>query len=60
MSGAAEFPTAPIHPKGHTIIAPEPEFHKYRDEPWVMDKSAFHLYSTRALTAARDRCQKQE
>ena len=54
MSGAAEFPTAPIHPKGHTIIAPEPEFHKYGDEPWVMDKSAFHLYSTRALTAARD------
>ena len=54
MSGAAEFPTAPIHPKGHTIIAPEPGFHKYRGEPWVMDKSVFHLYSQRALTAARD------
>ena len=54
MAGVAEFPTAPIHPKGHTIITPEPEFHKFSDEPWVMDKSVFHLYSDRALTAARD------
>ena len=54
MAGVAEFPTAPIHPKGHTIITPEPEFHKFSDEPWVMDKSVFHLYSQRALTTARN------
>ncbi len=54
MAGVAEFPTAPIHPKGHTIITPEPEFHKFSDEHWVMDKSVFHLYSQRALTTARD------
>ena len=54
MAGAAEFPTAPIHPKGHAIIAPEPAFHKYADEPWVMDKSVLHLYSERAFAAVRD------
>ena len=54
MAGVAEFPTAPIHPKGHTIITPEPDFHKFSGEPWVMDKSVFHLYSDRALTTARD------
>ena len=54
MAGAAEFPTAPTHPKGTAIIAPEPNYHKYSEEPWVMDKSAFHLYSDRALIAIRD------
>jgi len=49
MAGAAEFPTSPIYPKGTTIIAPEPSFQKYGNEPWVLDKSAFHLYSERAL-----------
>ncbi len=54
MAGAAEFPTAPIHPKGHAIIAPEPAFHKFADEAWVMDKSVLHLYSERALAAVRE------
>ena len=54
MAGAAEFPTAPVHPRGTAIIAPEPTFHKYAEEPWILDKSAFHVYSERAFTAVRD------
>ena len=54
MAGAAEFPTAPTHPRGTAIIAPEPTYHKYSKEPWILDKSAFHLYSERALLSIRD------
>ncbi len=53
MAGAAEFPTAPTYPKGTMIIAPEPSFQKYKNEPLIMDKSAFHLYSKRALKAVQ-------
>ena len=54
MAGAAEFPTSPLHPRGSAIIAPQPDYHKYTDEPWIIDKSAFHVYSDRALSAVRD------
>ncbi len=54
MAGVAEFPTAPIYPKGTTIITPKPSFYTYDDEPWIMDKSAFHLYSKRARTTVRE------
>ncbi len=54
MAGAAEFPTAPIHPKGVMIISPEPSFQNYRNEPWIIDKSAFHLYSEQALRTVEE------
>ncbi len=54
MSGASEFPTAPIYSKGTMIIAPEPSFQKYKNEPWIMDKSAFHLYSERARKSVQE------
>ena len=54
MSGASEFPTAPIYSKGAMIIAPEPSFQKYKNEPWIMDKSAFHLYSERARKTVQE------
>ena len=54
MAGISEFPTAPIYPKGTIIVAPEPSFHDYKNEPWILDKSAFHLYSERALRTVKE------
>ena len=54
MAGAAEFPTAPIYSKGTMIISPEPSFQGHQNEPWIIDKSAFHLYSERALRTVQE------
>ena len=40
-------------PKGTQSSLPN-QNHKFSDEPWVLDKSVFHLYSQRALTTARN------
>ncbi|HIE63525.1 MAG TPA: hypothetical protein EYP99_03345 [Candidatus Poseidoniales archaeon] len=54
IAGVAEFPTSPIHPKGIGILAPYADLSNYNKENYVMDKSAFHLYSTRALSSIKD------
>ena len=51
MAGPAEFPTSPAHPKGTTILAPRADLDGVKEQPWIMDKSTFHLYSERALEA---------
>tara|TARA_B100001250_G_scaffold143371_1_gene122704 strand:- start:2086 stop:3012 length:927 start_codon:yes stop_codon:yes gene_type:complete len=54
MAGVSEFPTAPIYSKGTIIVAPEPSFNNYKNEAWILDKSAFHLYSERALRTVKE------
>ncbi len=54
MAGAAEFPTSPLHPKGTAILAPHADLDGTEEHKWILDKSAFHLYSERALEAVRD------
>jgi hypothetical protein len=54
MAGAAEFPTSPLHPKGTAILAPHADLDGTEEHKWVLDKSAFHIYSERALEAVRD------
>ena len=54
MAGAAEFPTSPLHPKGTAILAPQADLDGTEEHKWILDKSAFHIYSERALEAVRD------
>ena len=54
MAGAAEFPTSPLHPKGTAILAPHADLDGTEEHKWILDKSAFHIYSERALEAVRD------
>ena len=54
MAGIAEFPTSPLHPRGTAILAPNTDLSDFNDENWIMDKSAFHIYSEQALITIRD------
>ncbi len=54
MAGIAEFPTSPLHPRGTAILAPNIDLSDFNEENWVMDKSAFHIYSEQALITIRD------